>query len=77
MDLIVPVVNGRLSFPMLPVHPSDQVVRRFLTVETTCHRGRATFLARAGGGLYWLLPTVAPTPLGGLVSAWLFLLPEN
>ena len=37
----------------------------------------ATFLAKAGGGLYWLLPTVAPTPLGGLVSAWLFLLPEN
>jgi hypothetical protein len=39
--------------------------------------GGATFLAKAGGGLYWLLPTVAASLLGGLISAWLFLVPET
>jgi len=37
----------------------------------------ATFLAKAGGGLYWLIPTVAASLLGGLISAWLFLIPEG
>jgi modulator of FtsH protease len=37
----------------------------------------ATFLAKTGGGLYWLLPTVAASLFGGLISAWLFLVPVN
>jgi hypothetical protein len=37
----------------------------------------ATFLAKAGGGLYWLIPTMAASLLGGLISALLFLVPEN
>ena len=37
----------------------------------------ATFLAKVGGGLYWLLPAVAASLLGGLISAWLFLIPEQ
>jgi hypothetical protein len=32
-----------------------------------------TFIAGEGGGLYWLLPTVAASLLGGLTNAWLFL----
>ncbi len=32
-----------------------------------------TFLARAGGGLYWLIPTVVASLAGGVVNAWLFL----
>jgi hypothetical protein len=32
-----------------------------------------TFLARAGGGLYWLIPAVVASLLGGVVNAWLFL----
>ena len=32
-----------------------------------------TFLVKAGGGLYWLLPAVAASLLGGVVNAWLFL----
>jgi hypothetical protein len=32
-----------------------------------------TLLARAGGGLYWLIPAVAASLIGGVVSAWLFL----
>jgi hypothetical protein len=32
-----------------------------------------TFLLKAGGGLYWLIPAVAASLLGGVVNAWLFL----
>src|SRR5262245_52086630 len=36
-----------------------------------------TFLAKHGGGLYWLLPTVAASLLGGVVNAWFFLISES
>jgi hypothetical protein len=36
-----------------------------------------SFLARRGGGLYWLLPTVAASLLGGVINAWLFLVSES
>ena len=32
-----------------------------------------TFLLKAGGGLYWLIPATAASILGGVVNAWLFL----
>jgi len=32
-----------------------------------------TLLLRAGGGLYWLIPTAITSLLGGVVNAWLFL----
>jgi len=32
-----------------------------------------TFLVKAGGGLYWLIPAAVASLLGGVVSAWLFL----
>ncbi len=32
-----------------------------------------TFLAKGGGGLYWLIPAVVRSLLGGVVNAWLFL----
>jgi Na+/H+-translocating membrane pyrophosphatase len=32
-----------------------------------------TVLARAGGGLYWLIPAVAASLIGGVINAWLFL----
>ena len=32
-----------------------------------------TFLLKAGGGLYWLIPDVAASLVGGVVNAWLFL----
>ena len=28
---------------------------------------------KAGGGLYWLIPAVVASLLGGVVNAWLFL----
>lgn len=33
----------------------------------------ATFLAKTGGGLYWLIPAAMASLLGGVVNAWLFL----
>jgi hypothetical protein len=32
-----------------------------------------TLLARAGGGLYWLIPSVGASLVGGVVNAWLLL----
>jgi cation transport ATPase len=34
----------------------------------------ATFLAKAGGGLYWLIPAVLTSLVGGVINAWLFLI---
>jgi hypothetical protein len=36
-----------------------------------------TFLAKRGGGLYWLLPTMAGSLLGGVINAWFFLISES
>jgi hypothetical protein len=33
----------------------------------------ATLIARAGGGLYWLIAAVAASLVGGGVDTWLFL----
>ena len=32
-----------------------------------------TFLVKAGGGLYWLIPAAVASLLGGAANAWLFL----
>ena len=32
-----------------------------------------TVIARAGGGLCWLIPGVAASLVGGVINAWLFL----
>jgi len=32
-----------------------------------------TFLVKAGGGLYWMIPAVVAGLVGGVVNAWLFL----
>jgi hypothetical protein len=32
-----------------------------------------TFLLKAGGGLYWMIPAVLASLVGGVVNAWLFL----
>jgi hypothetical protein len=33
----------------------------------------ATLIARSGGGLYWLIPAVTASLIGGAINAWLFL----
>jgi hypothetical protein len=32
-----------------------------------------TFILKAGGGLYWLIPAAVASLVGGVVNAWLFL----
>ena len=36
-----------------------------------------TFLLKAGGGLYWLIPAAVASLVGGVVNAWLFLVRVN
>ncbi len=33
-----------------------------------------TLLAKSGGGLYWLIPAVVASLLGGVINAWMFLI---
>ena len=33
-----------------------------------------SFLLKAGGGLYWMIPAVLASLVGGVVNAWLFLI---
>ena len=33
-----------------------------------------TTLLKAGGGLYWMIPAVLASLVGGVVNAWLFLI---
>ncbi|MGH3225809.1 MAG: hypothetical protein ACRDPY_45200, partial [Streptosporangiaceae bacterium] len=33
-----------------------------------------TFLVKAGGGLYWMIPAVLASLVGGVINAWLFLI---
>jgi len=61
-------------------HGSDQGVARYserfspnaITAVLVSVAG-LTFLFKAGGGLYWLIPATVASLLGGVVSAWLFL----
>ena len=32
-----------------------------------------TFLLKAGGGLYWLIPAAMTSLVGGVINTWLFL----
>ena len=61
-------------------HSADQRVARYIekfspntiTAVLVAVAG-LTFLLKAGGGLYWLIPAAAASLLGGVVNAWLFL----
>ena len=61
-------------------HGSEQDVARYIerfspNTITAVLVGVAglTFLLKAGGGLYWLIPAAMASLLGGVVNAWLFL----
>ena len=80
--LAVAVVSGAalLILDRCAGHGSDQVVARFIerfspNTITAVLVGVAgiTFLVKAGGGLYWLIPAAVATLVGGVVNAWLFL----
>jgi hypothetical protein len=80
--LAVAVVSGiaLLVFDRRAGHGSDQGVARYIerfspNTITALLVGVAglTFLLKAGGGLYWLIPAAVASLLGGVVNAWLFL----
>ena len=58
------------------VKGAAQYIERFspnmITAALVCIAG-ITLLVKAGGGLYWLIPAVMASLLGGVVNAWLFL----
>jgi hypothetical protein len=61
-------------------HSSQQAVVRYIekfspNMITAVLVGVAglTFLLKAGGGLYWLIPAAMASLLGGVINAWLFL----
>ena len=61
-------------------HSSDQRVARYIerfspntTTAVLVGIAGLTFLVKAGGGLYWLIPAVVASLLGGVINAWLFL----
>jgi hypothetical protein len=80
--LAVAVVSGAalLILDRRAGHGSDQGVARYVerfspNTITAALVGVAgvTFLVKAGGGLYWLIPATVASLLGGVVNAWLFL----
>ena len=84
--LAVAVVSGMALFILdrRAGHGSNQGVARYIerfspNTITAVLVGVAglTFLLKAGGGLYWLIPAAAASLLGGVVNAWLFLVGVN
>ena len=80
--LALAVVSGiaLLVFDRRAGHGSDQGAARYIerfspNTVTAVLVGVAglTFLLKAGGGLYWLIPAAVASLLGGVVNAWLFL----
>lgn len=80
--LAVAVVSGIALFILgrRAGHGSDQGVPRYIerfspNTITAVLVGIAglTFLLKAGGGLYWLIPAAAASLVGGVINAWLFL----
>ena len=80
--LAVGVVSGVALFILdrRAGHGSDRGVARYIerfspNAITAVLVGVAglTFLLKAGGGLYWLVPAAVASLHGGVVNAWLFL----
>jgi len=80
--LAVAVVSGTglLILDRRAGRGSDQEVARYIerfspNTITAVLVGIAglTFLVKAGGGLYWLIPAAVASLAGGVVNAWLFL----
>jgi len=80
--LAVAVVTGvaLLILDRRAGHSTDQSAARYIekfspNTITAVLVGVAglTFLLKAGGGLYWLIPATVASLVGGVVNAWLFL----
>jgi hypothetical protein len=72
--------TGLLILDRRAGHRSDEAVVRYIerfspNTITAVLVGVAglTFLVKAGGGLYWLIPAAVASLVGGVINAWLFL----
>jgi hypothetical protein len=81
--LAVAAVSGAALFVLdrRAGHDPDSGVARYIeraspNMVTAVLVGIAglTFLLKAGGGLYWMIPAVLASLIGGVINAWLFLL---
>jgi hypothetical protein len=80
--LAVAVVSGTilLILDRRAGHATDRGVSRYIerfspntiTAVLVSVAG-LTYLVKAGGGLYWLIPAAVASLVGGVVNAWLFL----
>ena len=73
--------TGLLILDRRAGHSTDKGVVRYIerfspNMITAALVGVAglTFLVKAGGGLYWLIPAIMASLLGGVINAWLFLI---
>jgi len=80
--LAVAVASGIVLFILdrRAGHATDRGVARYIerfspNTITAVLVGIAglTFLVKAGGGLYWLIPAAVASLAGGVINAWLFL----
>jgi hypothetical protein len=81
--LVVSAIGGMALFVLdrRAGHDIESVVARYIdwaspNVITAVLVGVAglTFLVKAGGGLYWMIPAVLASLIGGVINAWLFLI---
>lgn len=80
--LALAVVSGMALFILdrRAGHAADRGVARYIerfspnwiTAVLVAVAG-LTFLLKAGGGLYWLIPAAVASLVGGVINAWLFL----
>jgi hypothetical protein len=78
--IILAVLDRRAGPGSEEPNRAERYIERFSpNLVTSAMIGLAglTLLIRGGGGLFWLLPTAVTSLLGGVVSAWLFLVRVN
>jgi hypothetical protein len=80
--LVISAVTGAVLFVLdrRAGHDSESRVARYieaaspnLLTAVLVAIGGLTYIVDAGGGLYWLIPAVVASLVGGVINAWLFL----
>jgi hypothetical protein len=73
---ILRVLDRRAGAAAEDANRAERYIERFspnLVTAVLVAVAGLTLAIRAGGGLYWLLPAAVASLLGGVTSAWLFL----
>jgi hypothetical protein len=78
--VILQVLDRRAGTAGEGANKAERYIERFspnLVTALLVGVAGLTLAVRGGGGLYWLLPAAAASLLGGVTSAWLFLIRIN